>query len=139
MLLRVVIWAGPCRKSNESRAKTFVIFPIKKNWGIFQFYSSTWETSQRESVESLFASPDSTFDSSAQQVGQVTFHSLETPHNGLRTFLVAWKLTVDLEDNSGEDISDYIYVQVTDPTGNNTMVRYPTTIIVGGTPDVVPG
>jgi hypothetical protein len=96
-------------------------------------------TADGDDIFTLFASPDSTFDSSAQQVGQVTLHNLDTPHNGLRTFLVAWNLTADLEDYSGEDISDYIYVQVTDPTGNVTMVRYPTTIIVGGTPDILPG
>jgi hypothetical protein len=94
-------------------------------------------TADGNDVFTLFASPDSTFDSSAQQVGQVTLNNLDTPHNGLRTFFVSWNLTVDLEDYSGEDTSDYIFVQVTDPTGNITMARYPTTVIVGGTPDVV--
>ena len=98
---------------------------------------NTGSTADGNDVFTLFASPDSTFDSSAQQVGQVTLNNLDTPHNGLRTFLVAWNLTTDLEDYSNEDISDYIYVQVTDPTGNVTMARYPTTILVGGTPDVV--
>jgi hypothetical protein len=88
-------------------------------------------------VFTLYASPDATFDSSAMQVGQVTLNSLDTPHNELRTFSVAWNLSTDLEDYSNEDIHDYIYVQIEDPTGNFTMARYPTTVIVGGTPDVV--
>lgn len=97
---------------------------------------NTGSTANGDDVLTLFASPDSTFDSSALQVGQVTL-DLDTPHNGLRKFLVAWDLTTDLENYSNEDIHDYIYVQIKDPTGNVTMAEYPTTVIVGGTPDVV--
>lgn len=97
---------------------------------------NTGSTASGNDVFTLFASPDSTFDSSALQVGQVTLN-LDTPKNGLRTFNVAWNLTADLENYSNQDIHDYIFVQITDPTGNVTMARYPTTVIVGGTPDVV--
>jgi hypothetical protein len=97
---------------------------------------NTGSSASGDDVFTLFASPNATFDSSAVQVGQVTLN-LNTPHNGLRTFLVSWGLTTDLENYSNQDISDYIYVQVTDPAGNVTMVRYPSTILVGGTPDVV--
>jgi hypothetical protein len=94
-------------------------------------------TADGDDIFTLYASPDATFDSSALQVGQVTLKALDTPHNGLRTFLIDWNLTTDLENYSNEDIHDYIFVQVTDPTGNVTLARYPTTVIVGGTPDVV--
>jgi hypothetical protein len=93
-------------------------------------------TADGNDIFTLFASPDATFDVSAVQVGQVTLN-LDTAHNTLRTFFVAWNLTTDLENYANEDIHDYIFVQVTDPTGNVTTVRYPTTVIVGGTPDVV--
>lgn len=97
---------------------------------------NTGSSANGNDVFTLFASPNATFDSSAVQVGQVTLN-LDTPHNGTRTFNVAWNLTTDLENYSNQDISDYIYVQITDPTGNVSTVRFPTTIIVGGTPDVV--
>ncbi len=97
---------------------------------------NTGSTANGDDVFTLFVSPNATFDSSALQVGQVTLN-LDTPKNGLRTFNVAWNLTTDLENYSGQDIRDYIYVQITDPTGNVTMARYPTTIAVGGTPDFV--
>jgi hypothetical protein len=97
---------------------------------------NTGSTANGNDIFTLFASPNPTFDTSAIQVGQVTL-ALDTPHNGLRTFFVAWNLTTDLENYSGEDIHDYMYVQITDPTGNITMARFPTTVIVGGTPDVV--
>ena len=73
---------------------------------------NTGSSADGEDVFTLYASPDATFDSSAEQVGQVTL-DLDTPHNGLRTFLVAWNLTKDLENYSNQDISDYIYVQIT--------------------------
>jgi hypothetical protein len=97
---------------------------------------NTGSTANGNDVFTLFASPDPTFDSSALQVGQVTLN-LNTPHNGLRTFFVAWNLTTDLENYSVQDIRDYIFVQITDPTGNVTTARYPTTLLVGGTADVV--
>jgi hypothetical protein len=88
-------------------------------------------TADGEDQFTLFASPDSTFDSSAIQVGQVSL-SLNTPKGGLRTFFVKWGLTTDLDDYSTDEINDYIYVQVMDPTGNITMASYPTPVNVGG-------
>ncbi len=97
---------------------------------------NTGTTASGSDVFTLFASPNATFDSSALQVGQVSLN-LTTPHNGLRTFFVAWGLTTDLENYSGLTVEDYMYVQVTDPTGNVTVVRYPTTIVVGGNPTTI--
>src|ERR1019366_10680965 len=64
---------------------------------------NTGSTANGNDVFTLFASPNPTFDTSAIQVGQVTL-ALDTPHNGLRTFFVAWNLTTDLENYSNQDI-----------------------------------
>jgi hypothetical protein len=80
----------------------------------------------------LFASPNSTFDSSAQQVGQITLNLAILAKNGIRTFLANFGLNTDLNNYSDAGPDDYFYIQVTDPTSTVTMASWPTPISVGG-------
>ena len=79
---------------------------------------------------SLFASGSATFDSSAVQIGGPLSLDLGSiPKNGLRIFKIQFN-TVELNDFSGNELDRYIFVQVTDPTGNLTMASLGKTLKV---------
>jgi hypothetical protein len=80
----------------------------------------------------LFASPDSTFDSNAVQIGQVPL-SLDIPQrNGVRNFFI--KFNTDASALPTNDAADYLYIQVQDPTGTITMASDSTPIELFQTP-----
>ena len=89
-----------------------------------------------EDVFNLYASTSPTFDSSAQQIGGPLSLDLGSiPHNGIRTFIIEFGTTVDLDQYSDVDVNRYIFVQVTDPTGNTSIASLGSLLKVGG-PDV---
>jgi hypothetical protein len=82
---------------------------------------------------SLFASASPTFDSSVVQIGGPLTLSLGLiPHNGVRNFIIKFNTTTDLNDFSGNEIDRYIFVQVTDPTGNVTIASLGKVLKVAG-------
>jgi hypothetical protein len=93
---------------------------------------NTGTAANGEDQFSLFASSNPTFDSSAVQIGGPLSLSLGLiPHNGLRNFNIKFN-TIDLNDFSGNEIDRYIFVQVTDPTGNVTTASLGKTLKMAG-------
>jgi hypothetical protein len=81
----------------------------------------------------LYASSSPTFDSSAVQIGGPLSLDLGSiPHNGLRIFNIEFGATADLNDFSGSEVDRYIFVQVTDPTGNTSIASLGKTLKVAG-------
>jgi hypothetical protein len=95
---------------------------------------NTGTAASGEDQFSLFASTSPTFDSSAVQIGGPLSLDLGSiPHNGLRIFNIQFN-TIDLNDFSGNELDRYIFVQVTDPTGNVTMASLGKLLKVAGPP-----
>lgn len=93
---------------------------------------NTGTAANGEDQFSLFASTSPTFDSSAVLIGGPFPLSLGLiPHNGLRNFNIKFN-TIDLNDFSGNEIDRYIFVQVTDPSGNLTIASLGKTLEVAG-------
>jgi len=93
---------------------------------------NTGTAANGEDQFSLFASSNPTFDSSAVQIGGPLSLSLGLiPHNGLRNFNIKFN-TIDLNDYSGNEIDRYVFVQITDPTGNVTTASLGKTLKVAG-------
>lgn len=78
----------------------------------------------------LYASPSSTFDSSATEIGHVVLN-LKVIHNGLRKFLINFN-TANVSNSEGTAVDDFIFVQVTDTAGDVTLASFPRALKLAG-------
>jgi hypothetical protein len=78
----------------------------------------------------LYASPSSTFDSSATEIGHVVLN-LKVIHNGLRKFFINFN-TANVSNSAGTAVDDYIFVKVLDTAGDATLASFPTVLQLAG-------
>ena len=97
--------------------------------------TNTGATTSGSDTLALYASPSSTFDSSAVQVGLITLElGTINGNGGVRTFNAEFGVASDYPGNtdSNGNTSDYIFVKITDAAGNVSMASYPTAINFAG-------